>query len=297
MRLSFVWWNTGLSPSRKPGRAQPEEKSLAVGIVAYFALELKADVICLGEIANGDIQEFQANWEALGYLLINGTQTLERSAFDTCMLVRADVFKVLDFANISAGKGRAIYKICQRLDLQVIKDGVIIHLFVSHWPSRLHLAKNDANRHWLGIKLRTEIESIWSHSPKNHILVVGDFNDEPFDESLAEHLMASRDRALVARRPHLLYNPFWRHLGSPEPYRPNGNCSGVHGSYYYKSGLSNRWHTFDQMIFSASLIGNSTWHLHEEGVQILKVPELMEKLISAKSIFDHLPIMGVIERE
>lgn len=68
------------------------------------------------------------------------------------------------------------------------------------------------------------------------------------------------------------------------------------GSYYYPSGETTRWHTFDQIIFSHGFIKAKHWRLAERCDYVAALPELVEKIKDRKSKFDHLPVFGIIER-
>jgi hypothetical protein len=68
------------------------------------------------------------------------------------------------------------------------------------------------------------------------------------------------------------------------------------GSYYHKQGDITRWRTFDQIIFSSAFLNNTLWCLNEESTGIINIPEYCVKVTKAKEIFDHMPVMGVIER-
>jgi hypothetical protein len=54
---------------------------------------------------------------------------------------------------------------------------------------------------------------------QQHVIILGDFNDEPFDAPLSNHLMATRDRALAGKS-HLLYNPLLAIVGLLQPLSP-----------------------------------------------------------------------------
>ena len=150
--------------------------------------------------------------------------------------------------------------------------------------------------HGCYLALDTILDAI-SPTMTDTIIILGDFNDEPFDAALADHLMATRDRALAAKKSHLLYNPFWRLLGCPIPYRQTSQeMSPYSGSCYYRSGESARWRTFDQIIFSPSFLGKTSWHLCEDLVQILDFPFFTDIVRRAKHSFDHLPVIAVVEK-
>lgn len=297
MKLSFLWWNTSLSPVGKD-RSSEGQKLYAMSMINIFTQELKADLIALGEVKDTNISLIRDQCDLQGYELYDGYTKAGRSHFDTCILYRAEKLRLFDNLNITAGKGGRTFKIAQRLDFAISEHDIPLHIFVSHWPSRLRMQQNHSDRHFLGLKLRVCIEELLEiYQEKMTLVLLGDYNDEPFDISLAEHLMASRDRALVRNRSHLLYNPFWRKIGHESPYTHEVDELILDaGTYFYRSDPSSRWRTFDQIIFSSNFLGNSEWHLNEKLTQVLNIPAYRELVLDPKEIFDHLPVMSVIEK-
>jgi hypothetical protein len=127
---------------------------------------------------------------------------------------------------------------------------------------------------------------------------MGDYNDEPFDASMDGHLLASRDRRLVQNdNDHLLYNPFWRLLGERDPHMSHALSPRFPGTCYYDKGDTTHWRTFDQIMVSAACLMGKPWNLIEEFSQIIDIQPLNLLLPNKKSIFDHFPVMSIIERE
>lgn len=68
-----------------------------------------------------------------------------------------------------------------------------IHIFVNHWPSRWGGQMASApKRNYVADILKTKIDSIFNEELTPSVFVMGDFNDEPEDESLRIHLQASK---------------------------------------------------------------------------------------------------------
>lgn len=148
----------------------------------------------------------------------------------------------------------------------------------------------------LGNLLRDSINDALDEAPDVPLVLLGDFNDEPFDPVMDNALLSSRDRKLVSRTPHLLYNPFWRHMSCYEHANEEQQFSD-RGTYFHADGQVTQWRTFDQMMFSASLLnGNSGWLLDEHATRVVDVPHLAKLLEKKSSVFDHLPIAGRLLR-
>jgi len=245
-----------------------------------------------------DVEEMIKAAELDGYEFVDGTLKKGRLQFDTGLLYRKEKLQLANSTSLVSARGSRSLKVANRNDFLVPYTERPFHVFVSHWPSRLWCERNGADRHLLGVRLRDAVEELnkFYGSPANTILL-GDFNDEPFDPSLSEQLLAGRDRNLIRKNPVLLYNPFWRRLGEAVPQVPGIPCRSYSGSYFYKSGIETQWRTFDQIIFSSTFLGGSEWHLNEKYTQILQLYPFDTAVSKSDEIFDHFPVIGIIERE
>lgn len=112
-----------------------------------------------------------------------------------------------------------------------------LHVIVGHWPSRIGGEVASApKRNAAAETTRHIVDSLYKHEPDAKIVIMGDLNDDPSNESTAKILQAKRNRDDVPRQG--LYNPMWRILDS-----------GV-GSLAY----NNQWNLFDQIIISEPLL-------------------------------------------
>jgi hypothetical protein len=69
-----------------------------------------------------------------------------------------------------------------------------LHLFVNHWPSRWGgQAASAPYRNYAASVLKSMTDSLISINPYAKIIIMGDFNDEPGDESLKKYLGAGFD--------------------------------------------------------------------------------------------------------
>ena len=115
--------------------------------------------------------------------------------------------------------------------------GEHLTVVVNHLPSRY----SEEFYRKLGAKqLRVVVDSLLKDDPKLKLIVMGDMNDDPMDESMAIDLGAKRYPWEVKNREDL-YNPFWNTLVEG------------HGTLEYMG----RWNLFDQIILSKSIVDNS----------------------------------------
>lgn len=298
--LKFAWWNTSLSPGGK-AREVTSDFSVVTSVLNHLLDEINVDFCALGEVGEKDIQQIATLVKTKNLRVVNGILPAGRSNFSTCFLIKKDKLNFQFNGTEIVSVEKSNYKLAQKIYLSTIDQASSFHLYVSHWPSRLHVGAKEPIRATLGERLRQNIDSILTADINSNVVLMGDFNDEPFDASLSEHLRATRDRDFVReKKPTLLYNPFWRHLCHPTavsgPFESRLKPESW-GTYFHKNGNLFRWRTFDQMIFSSSFLGSGTWHLNEAKTHTIDIAPYTELVLSKKSSFDHLPILATLERK
>lgn len=161
-----------------------------------------------------------------------------------------------------------------------------------HWPSRIVPTGYNGRIEYaraLQRRFRRALE-IDKAAP---VVVMGDFNDEPFDDSLTNHLQGTRDRTAVKRNNDLLYNPFWRLLGENLAFEDDGAACA--GSHFWECHAANDWYTFDQALVSSGLLQGVGWTLIESATSILPLEQLRTPARKFRLKFDHLPIAMQLE--
>ncbi|MBK0032701.1 endonuclease/exonuclease/phosphatase family protein [Erwinia sp. S43] len=293
--LTFAWWNTSLSPHSQENSSSNEHKSFAIHIVANLILEKNVDVLCLCEVANPDIELLRVMFIGSDFSIYDGTLRDGRKRFDLCIIYRSSVLELINSEIISKNQVSRKIHAGQEIDFSIKSTKENLTLYLVHWSSRLYDYEGSPKKILLGSLLRDAvIASMETRNIKN-IIILGDFNEEPFNHSLTDGLFASRDIFMVRKKPNLLYNPFWRHMVYSNPHPYNQELRGC-GTYYYKNNESCYWRTFDQIIFSSKFVHGGNWFLNESKTEIYYDEELMKLVMSSKSKFDHLPVISSIER-
>ena len=295
-RLVFAWWNTGLCPPRSLHASQ-EITRLAAVVVATLVDLLGIDCLALGEVSRADV-EFFAEECVSDTLRSHAEDTSGGSpGFGLGLLHDGERIRIAGDRDIIVRHSTRKYKLARKYALEVTNMNSPLYLFVSHWPSRRSLERNDPVRSKLGDRLRDAVEKVFDWSGLDALVIlVGDYNDEPFDLSLSESLLASRDRRLVQRRPSLFYNPFWRKLGELHPHVPGRPHIGCSGTVFHRSGIGTQWRTFDQMMFSKAFLDSGEWELNEHLTQIIDFQLFGELSKQLTQTFDHFPVVCGIER-
>lgn len=296
MRISLAWWNTSLAPLGK-SRATEEQINLALQMVTYLIKQMHIDCLALGEVTKEEISRFMELGQFEDYHFSDEIPKIGRLKHDTYVLYRKNILELINSKHYETRMAGHSMKVANRIDFRMPYSDRPLHVLVSHWPSRLYCERRGAKRHTLGMRLREAVEEINSMIDQAYIILMGDYNDDPSESSLEESLSATRDRKLAQKKPELLYNPFWRLLGEPNPYAPGELESGYAGSYYYSKDNITNWRTFDQIIFSSAFLGQNEWRLNERYSRIIQPNPFDSLVIKRDTIFDHFPVMSIIERE
>lgn len=289
--ITVAWWNTSLAP-RGQTRNSAQLRDAAAGVIIHLALEGKADFIALGEMSETDFEYMRETVKLPGWLWQSGVKRVGRAVYDMCYAYSLSALSLVSLEEIADTTGGRTLRVAQRVNLVESYTGKAIVIFASHWPSRRNAGEHHPSRDLLGIRLRDAARAVaLADNSAPHIILLGDYNDEPFSRTLNDHLMASRDISYVKKQSHLFYNPFWSCLG--------GQRSKEHklpGSYYWKQGTITRWLTLDQIIFSANFISGEWWRLCEKRSHLVDIPDLTDLVRASSSEFDHIPVCATIEQ-
>jgi hypothetical protein len=126
-----------------------------------------------------------------------------------------------------------------------------MHILVNHWPSRRGGERSSRPLRNAAAQLNRQIiDSLMAADPEAHILVMGDFNDDPIKESMKKHLVTSWDKNNLKEGE--LYNPFYD---------------------FYRQGIGtlawrDSWNLFDMIVMSQTLLteDKSTYTFFRAGV-------------------------------
>jgi hypothetical protein len=221
------------------------------------------------------------------------------------------------------------------VEFTVLETGEPLVVIASHWPSRrlgrydsepsrITVAENlaylvarqlkvtpAAYESLRGINDLHTIQKIWDKK----VMIVGDFNDEPFDRSCVSHLNAAgdldrvigetndidkfKDTGAYRTQPIYLFNAMWKFLSE-----------GDTGSFFYgETGISNRFQILDQIVTTRGLLQGSGLKLDRDSVQIVRNALLATESgrprpfrrvkgeYNLKGYSDHLPVRAVLRSD
>ncbi|MFW6761115.1 endonuclease/exonuclease/phosphatase family protein [Acinetobacter pittii] len=290
--LSVVWWNTSLSPpiSSKRDKSSDEKRASIASVIQKF-MENDYEFICLGEVGPEDIDFFEKTIfpQTLGYFCAKGIDGVGRTFFDTCIYYKKYHYLIRngnsDVQNFTMTSATRTFKYGQKYKFCLLNEEKIT-IYLSHWPSKL----NDVSLQIESIaeRLRVNIEDELNET--KNIILVGDYNVEPYDPAVVHQLQSSREKTIVSKKPNVFYNPCWKFLvPSVRPKTLN-----THGTYYYANGQFHNWHVIDQIMFSSNFLSDE-WDLQDKYINIVNLTNLDDTQKSLLS--DHHPLSAVILRK
>jgi Endonuclease/Exonuclease/phosphatase family len=284
--LRFAWWNTRLA--REAGDNQ---RQVAREVVKRLVDREGVWLLALGEVNEKDAEELRQACETSGLDLLAGDSVPRNLA----LVYRRDGLDLKRHEAMISMWGKKNLEHCLHVVFTERDGGCRFHLFVVHWPSNYMDNAASDERRTLAHDLCTEIRSI---ADSEHVVILGDFNVEPFDAAF-RGLQASRARESVREGRARLYNPFWRLLGERQHLQaalesPRDRKGA--GTYWYRgSNDMTKWYTYDQFLVSASLLDPKGWHLSEDATAIWQEPPLInENTGRPRYKFDHFPIVGTL---
>jgi hypothetical protein len=287
--LRFCWWNTGLSPPVPKASYSREEFEFCVDQVRILRGTYEFALLGLCEVSEADVTKILLALGDSSLSAVCSPSADGKLIFDTAIVYDRNQIVPGENRNFVELFGRARFKLGELRTFTTIANGTDLHVVVSHWPSQRSLSEFEPGRANLGMLLRQSLMK-WRTGTSPYIVLMGDYNDDPFSPSLSGHLLATRDRELAKRNPEFFYNPFWRCLGESLPFPQIGLDESICGSHFYRSGHDSQWFTYDQMIFSSAFLGEGTMVLEEEHTSIVTSSELRGRLRDRDHACDHLPV-------
>ena len=145
------------------------------------------------------------------------------------------------------------------------KSKEIIRVYVNHWPSRRGgLDESIPNRLKAAEVLKADIDQFLAKNPKASVICVGDFNDEPGDESITKVLGAAPHACGKKQRTDSLSQLF--NLAAEKK-------NAGEGSYLYRTN----WNMLDQIIVNAKLVDGRGVDYQCGSFEVFKLEKFVQK--------------------
>lgn len=215
----------------KIGTREGFEYPAVIGLCEMENINVLEDLI-----SNENIKD--ANYKIVHY------DSPDLRGIDVALLYRPDLFQLVSSRSVplmlTMEDGTRLYTRDQ-LVVTGNLDGEKIHFIVNHWPSRYggeEVSRN--NRNEAAKVTRAIIDSIAEVEPNAKVIMMGDLNDDPINESVVMYLNAVGD--INKLKIGELFN-------ASEMLFKQGK-----GTLKYRG----KWNMFDQMILTPTLINDST---------------------------------------
>ncbi|VAC85187.1 Uncharacterised protein [Enterobacter hormaechei] len=297
MEFHFAFWNCAISPPGVKNKCAIDDVSEAVEIISALFKTNKISLLALCEVNNESFSCIKKSLDSMGLCLaaeFMPDKTDNGAEFDIGYFFDPQKVFVEKGVAHTARLGTSSVKEAQQLLLVINEDlSNVINIFISHWPSRLRKIADDF-REECSKGLRLNIENYINNG--RQVILMGDYNDEPYSQSLFKNIHATNDRALVLSDPtYWLYNPFWKALSARTPFTFDEDQHDL-GTCYSKAGNRNNWSTFDQIIFSGHFLHTGPWYLKESETGVVLTDKLRAAIMDNKNFIDHMPVIGCISK-
>ena len=263
-------------------------------IIVQMNNALGPDILGVCEVENAFVLEklierLNGQVNNRNYMVVHVDSTLDHRGIDTAFVYDSLKFSVDPNAIFSHFVMR---RTGTRDILQVTfttQAGNDLIALCNHWPSRSGGAyESRGYRMTAGETLSYWQQRIWDvRGNEIPIIAMGDFNDDPFDESVVFHARATRERGDVERAKTAVrfYNLAWGYL-SQMTQDHHGDQKLLHGTLYF-DGNGN---TFDQILVSKGLLmEDSPIKVLEETARIEAFPEMVDHKVAYGPIRFGLP--------
>lgn len=222
------------------------------------------DIVGLSEIESRYVVESLVNQSDLrrfGYSFLH-KESPDGRGIDVAMLYQPKRFKPFNvkFIPVNVQKsGRGTRDILMASGTTIYGD--TLHVFVNHWPSRWGgQMESDELRRAVAAIVRVKVDSLLNENPRSAIVIMGDLNDYPDNNSVCVDLRAQTDFSTI--RQSELYNLAY--------YMQFVKGQGTH-KY---DGI---WGILDQMIITGSLLdGNGPLYTTKDDAHVFDAPFLLE---------------------
>jgi predicted extracellular nuclease len=222
------------------------------------------EVVALCEVEDHEVLDRLINTTPLknfNYKIIH-KESPDHRGIDVALLYNAEKVYPLEYKFFPLKNGGAIVHTREILYFSgILNKTDTLHFFVNHWPSRYDgLLESKPMRNQAAGVLKSKVEELQQKFAAPKIIILGDFNDQPSDESISEILNAKPVHKNIES--NCLYNlSFWWE-------KKEG------GTLKYQS----QWYVFDQCIISGTLLNSKKgFSVVPENAKVSDLPFLLEK--------------------
>lgn len=251
------------------GKIYKDKLHRLASVIALIGTDVSDEglsILGCAEVENRNVLEALAKQKEIrerDYKIVHYDSPDERG-IDVALLYNPKNFRVLFseplFVGLKNDDGSLRYTRDVLYVKGILKDDTV-NLFVNHWPSRRGGEEGSAPYRAVAAGVcRHKIDSLLAVNVNSRIIVMGDLNDDPVNESVTTTLNASGD--IKKNSGGKLFNPWLE---------------------YYQNGIgtlayNDSWNLFDQIILSPSLLGKEQPGFHFKEAKIFSQPWMIQQL-------------------
>ncbi|MEM0976801.1 MAG: endonuclease [Pseudomonadota bacterium] len=237
------------------------------------------------------VSKLNAARPARAYDIIYKTRDISFRGIDTAIIFDANAFSFDDelVFNHFVMRRTGTRDILQST-LKSKATGSEIVVMVNHWPSRYGGGSTAGFRATAAETLAYWHGRIFEEAPggtRTPVVAIGDMNDDPWDDSMTVHALATRERGDVMRaKSPKFWNASWTYLETPAVDH-KGNNRVLEGTLYY----DNNGNVFDQVLLNRPLVdtGDASFKYVEDSVEVFAPAEMVSHLTGKGPIRFGLP--------
>lgn len=262
-------------------------------IIVQFSSNTGPDILGVCEVENRFVLEtlvgvVNGMLPSRNYAVVHADNTLDQRGIDTAFIFDQHIFSV-DPATVFS------HFVMRRTGTRDITQatfrsnaGQDLVALCNHWPAR-----GGSAEHTSGFRATAgETLSYWHERIREElgddvaVIALGDFNDDPFDNSIRYNANAWRERGDVERsRSARFYNLAWNYH-SQQVIDHRGDARVIDGTLYYRSNGN----VFDQILVNRSLLtGEGGLTIEESSARIETFPQMIDHRVSYGPIRFGLP--------
>lgn len=236
-------------------------------VIAFMNNQTGPDLLGVCEVENKDVLKdlvavLHAKLPHRSYKIAH-SDTGDKRGIDVAFIYDSSLFSADKIFNRVIIKRNATRDLLQ-VNFSTSKGNALV-VIGNHWPSRLGgVYESESFRIIAGETLAYWHERILEKKGEDTpIVVLGDFNDEPFDRSLSEYGLSEREnrrvKSLRSRKPYLL-NLMWPLMGTGS------------GTHFFDT-----WGVLDQALVNRPLLRkDSPIHLKKDSIEIVRESWMMK---------------------
>ena len=197
---SVKYWSKINNMARAIASMKSDYTPLGPAIIGVSEVENKSVLNDL--VANNQIKDFN--------LQVVHHDSPDRRGIDVSLLYNPLMFEVINVTNHRLFvKEQPDFLTRDAMCVTGRMGNDIVSIIVNHWPSRIGGEERSRHLRDAAAQLCKDMaDSIWSVNPEQCVIIMGDLNDDPYNNSCAKVLGAKKKHNKVKK--HGFYNPFWK---------------------------------------------------------------------------------------